>query len=504
MAGSLLLLGAGTVGASDNSLTYIPHYGQSLSIGIDTQATEGIVSLSGSAATIIDISTANPAVVQTSAAHGLSDYDPVFIQGVGGATQANLHTFEVQVVDSTHVSLYYLDGEVPSATAVNGAVDFSPYTSGGTIQKVDESDTHFMFNGGVRAHYDDPDAYSNVNTHAFSNTMEALVPLAERTTKNNTQQGETLAFGAANKMTSRSLHCTMGRGAYTVTQLSRGNTTGFPHYSNNYAGMLNAYELAVAAGYDFALGPMIWKQGEADAQAATTKADYKTYLQALRSDLERSAPLATLTATGTFKLITDQISLSNSAYAPIAVAVIELHRADIGVHVLGPGYAPAYTYTAEASPVHLTGTGYRNVGEHYGIAIQSILDGNGWNPCYITNVTRTTTTITVTVHVPSGDLVADTTLVAALGDGFYGFAYSGANITDVSIGSTAANSCDITITIDADAGGTLSYAYNNGTANNNGATSGARGNIRDSASSTTNFDGTTLHNWLCIDQWTVA
>ena len=76
--------------------------------------------------------------------------------------------------------------------------------------------------------------------------------------------------------------------------------------------------------------------------------------------------------------------------------------------------------------------------------------------------------------------------------------------TSVYAGTVLANTATITITINADAAGTLRYAYNNGTANNVGGTTGARGNIRDSAAAVTEYDATKLYNWLCADEWVVA
>jgi hypothetical protein len=109
------------------------------------------------------------------------------------------------------------------------------------------------------------------------------------------------------------------------------------------------------------------------------------------------------------------------------------------------------------------------------------------------------------VHVPVAPLVIDTTLVASIANS--GFTYSGANITNVSITDTGAgdNTATIEITIDADAGGTLGYAYQNNAVDVRiGPTAGPRGNIRDSDPFETLNDSTAIPNWLCVDQWVVA
>lgn len=67
---------------------------------------------------ISGVSTANPGVVTTSAAHGLTTGQTVVIASVGGATQAN-GTWVVTVIDATHFSI---------PVNVTGT-----YTSGGTV-----------------------------------------------------------------------------------------------------------------------------------------------------------------------------------------------------------------------------------------------------------------------------------------------------------------------------------------------------------------------------------
>lgn len=101
--------------------------------------------------------------------------------------------------------------------------------------------------------------------------------------------------------------------------------------------------------------------------------------------------------------------------------------------------------------------------------------------------------------------MGDTTIVTAAGNG--GFEYSGANITsgvvvDDGVGTGVGQ---VELTLDAAAGGTLSYAYNNAEVDVRiGPTAGPRGNIRDSDPLVTENDGTPMYNWLCVDVWEVA
>lgn len=366
---------------------------------------------------------------------------------------------------------------------------------------------HFMLNGGVRAHYDES-GIVNVNVAVRQSQIASLVPLQEQANPNDADYGETFAAGMASRMTSKGVFCSMARAAYAIKDLVPYNPSNITdtlqagiHFTNLYASVLQSRRLAVAAGYSWTLGPMIWKHGEADAGASTSRADYKTRMGFLHDWCTNSLSLAAGSALSGYKIIMDQQALSAAQYAEIAVAAIELHRDTPEKFVCaGPTYQLEFT---AANDVHMTSQAYRDYGEKLGQAWQAAHSGGGWEPCHITGVSRSGTTITVTVHVPAPPLVLDTTLVSSVANS--GFAYSGAGISAVAITDTGAgdNTGVIQITIDADAGGTLSYAYNNGTANEIGPTSGARGNVRDSDSFAAS-SGKALPNWLCVDQWVVS
>lgn len=72
---------------------------------------------------------ANPAVI-TSAAHGLSNGDEVYISGVGGMTQLNGKNFLVAGVAANTFQLHDLDGNNINSTS------YGVYTSGGTVARV--------------------------------------------------------------------------------------------------------------------------------------------------------------------------------------------------------------------------------------------------------------------------------------------------------------------------------------------------------------------------------
>lgn len=92
---------------------------------------QGSPVVTGTTATITGITAANPPVVTTSAAHGYSDGDDVYISGVDGMTEVNgrwfivanktATTFELQTIHSQNV-----DGSGYTAYSANGETD-TPY-----------------------------------------------------------------------------------------------------------------------------------------------------------------------------------------------------------------------------------------------------------------------------------------------------------------------------------------------------------------------------------------
>ena len=81
------------------------------------------------AKTITGATQANPCQI-TSAAHGFSNGDWVFIQGVQGMTQLNQNTYIVAGVTANTFTLQNLDGVAIDATG------YSAYTSGGTVARL--------------------------------------------------------------------------------------------------------------------------------------------------------------------------------------------------------------------------------------------------------------------------------------------------------------------------------------------------------------------------------
>lgn len=491
--GIALMSGGG--GNADASVFYISLYGQSLSLGVTPTSLADIASVE-SAKNITGVTSANPVVV--TADNDFANGDDVFIKDVGGTTQINKRTYTVDNVAAGSFSLKNHDG-----TPVDGAA-YGSYTSGGTVARCLVAANVRTFAVGVRPIYDDYSLTAgSVDTYVHqSRAMGALMPLRERVSPIDGTCGETFGYGMSKQLTSPAAIAATGRAAFTAEKLSLANGNGFFHFSNTYVAGKEMRERLSALGETVSpIVHMIYKQGEADF--ATAKATWMTQVQGIYTDARAGLKHAMLQPV-TLRMIIDQLGVWETAtnYADLSVAAIDMHRLGIGIFCAGPTYWCAYR---AVNDVHFSQIGYRHYGEHLGRVVQTLIDTGTWNPCYITNAVRSGSTITVTVRVPTPPLAIDTTLVSAIANS--GFTYSGATITGVSVtdDGTGDGLGTISITLDAAAGGTLGYAYANGTSTHVGPTTGSRGNIRDSSALVSSYDGSTsLYNWLCNDQWVVA
>lgn len=355
----------------------------------------------------------------------------------------------------------------------------------------------------MRLVYDDA-TITNENNAYKGSSFDSFVPLQEQTSW-RAGFGETLVSGMLNSVSRTCVATITGRGAYTADNLSRGTVSGMIHFTNTVRAGQAFKQIVDAQAKTCAVGPVVFKQGEADAANSNTEGPYKATVLALHSDLMRAFTTAFATPIDV-PLLMDQMALGQSTktYQNISTAIIQMHRDSGGkVVCVGPSYW--HDNFDGADDVHLSATGYRVTGEMFGKAYKRILDGGTWDPCHITNTpSRVGTTITIPVKVPVAPLVFDESMVSAAPN--KGFTYSGASITNVAITDTGESGTgEITITIDTDAPGTLEYALTNQSVDIRvGATLGPRGNVRDSDPTVASYNSTPLYNWLCADEWVLA
>lgn len=161
--------------------------------------------------------------------------------------------------------------------------------------------------------------------------------------------------------------------------------------------------------------------------------------------------------------------------------------------MVGPKYNIAYV----ADGVHLTSAGYQHMGEYYAKVYRRIvLEGKKWEPLRPLSVTRVGDEIRVKFLVPVPPLVFDTFTVSNPGN--FGFEYADDSATPPTITAVTLEGAD-TVRIKLSAAPTganpsVRYAYTGTIGARAGATSGPRGNLRDSDTSKSRF-GNKLENW---------
>ena len=296
-----------------------------------------------------------------------------------------------------------------------------------------------------------------------------------------------------------------GRGGWSIAQLASGSVP----FTNGAAAMSSITSLSLS----YSLAPVFlgtrWNQGEQDRNLGTSQAAYSAALEQLQDDLD-SQYQSILPSASPYRLFVDQLSAGATSGTPatpgdVAKAQMASARTDADIYLNGPTYM-----FPRIDSVHCDAKGYDLMAERAALVMHEvvILDNESWEPCWHTDIVREGTTITVTVNVPNGALVVDEDSISPIAS--YGFTYTGADITDVAVGSTVSGSCDITITLDADAAGTLAYAWDGpGKAAVNGVFphAGAWGNIRDGGGAeipSETHPGEIIANWLCCFSEAVA
>ncbi|WP_300534153.1 hypothetical protein, partial [uncultured Mameliella sp.] len=181
-----------------------------------------------------------------------------------------------------------------------------------------------------------------------------------------------------------------------------------------------------------------------------------------------------------------------------ALVDICAERGDVVLGAVGWGYP-------RIDNIHFNDEGCIQLGEVLGIVRSHIDAGRPWSAPYLRDVTRSGTTITANVGGPFPIVVDEgiDAIMHYIPDGLggtepvpnYGFEYTGANITDVLVEPHR-----VTITLDADASGTLNFSRSStdyGDTNGNGN----RGTIRADAIWPPLFASDDLRLWMASDYW---
>jgi hypothetical protein len=344
-----------------------------------------------------------------------------------------------------------------------------------------------MFAGGVRP--------TNAQLGSFLKLVEGPTNETHNSAFANliTQLAETSVFlgqpapGNSHKLLI-SIH---GIGGTAYAGLKKGTAA----YAAGIAQVTAAKALTANSGESYLVRAVTNVHGESDHIALNAnyaqdllewQNDYDTDVRAITGQTERVPMLQTQMSSWT---------KYGQASSIIPMAQLNASTASNGAILLvGAKYHVQYT----ADGVHLTSEGYRHMGEYYAkVYRRVILEGKTWEPVRPKQVALTGDTIAVTFYVPEPPLVLDTTLVTNPGD--FGFEYrddSGAAMPTI-----AQVTLDGPATIKIKLSGVptgqkrvLRYAMKAAATSSAGATSGPRGNLRDSDATPSRY-GYKLYNW---------
>lgn len=251
--------------------------------------------------------------------------------------------------------------------------------------------------------------------------------------------------------------------------------------SNTYNAAIDAITDAVSANAPdtFTARALHIIHGEADYSGGASQAAYFGYLQEWLSDYNTD-----------IKAVTGQSSNMVAFFSPpsyyglnnITAAGLQAQRETSNIFLVGP------KYNLEGSDqIHLTSVGYYHLGEYHARAHRAVVNNGGsWKPLMPVSAIANGTTITVDFAVPVRPIVFDTTAVAAVSNqGFVVLDNSGTKtISSVSIAGET--TVQIVVTTSLGANPRVRYAVGS-----------QGGNLRDSETAVSAYDGKRLPNW-CV------
>lgn len=268
-----------------------------------------------------------------------------------------------------------------------------------------------------------------------------------------------------------------------------------PFYQQFMDSVQGGKNLLLGGGYAYGGVPVVnWIHGESAEQQLT--ASYRADVEQLRADLV--ADIKSITGQSADpKFVVSQTS-SHTIYSHTTpYAAIEQYKSFKAAPDSMILSGPKYQYTYAVDGLHLASASYTALGEKlFQINYELVEQGRAWRPLYPTAVIGAgTAQIDVSFNVPYGPLVLDTTLVTDPGN--YGFEVNDASGNVPITGITLQGGAAVRLALGRPLVGSpkLRYAYTGTSGAKAGATTGARGNLRDS-DPTVGASGA-LYNW-CV------
>lgn len=334
----------------------------------------------------------------------------------------------------------------------------------------------------------------NTGIVAGKNNLTSIVPLIEIDTPDS---GETLASGMLNFLSfqGNGTHfvSSNGVGGFRYDQLAKDTEP----YKTGIAQIQAAKVLANSESIPYKVSVIVNVHGESDQ--IFDKPNYSTNVIQWQADYEADIK-AISGQTGNIPMLLCQQQVYSPADAinqgtSTALELFKAHKLNPNKIVLvGPRYQ--YDYI---DGIHLTNHSQRWHGEQYGKVYKHLIDGQQWRPLSPNTATISNNEINIQFYVPVPPLAIDTHMIVAPSNTAFGFEFwdNSGNppaITEVSISSPTS----IKIILASVPQGTskqIRYAYTK-TLPQSGRMTGARGNLRDS-DSTSSENNYPLYNW-CI------
>ncbi len=338
---------------------------------------------------------------------------------------------------------------------------------------------------------------------------------------------ETMSSGLANQATKLAkekygkpshdiLVSLAGRNGLTYWCLRKGGCNFIdPTYLNSFEESMKQVEdgkrLAEAANKSYVVRAVTLIHGESDDFAYATNTqqfpndgtdgsfqsvkDYGDALVAWQKDFEDGVKQRTGQTIPVPLLVSQFSGWNDIATSAVTQMQLEAHMKAPGKVVL---VAPAYTLDWDADCRHYTGKGERTLGAYFAKAYARIVvEGLPWEPVRPKKITLAGNVITAKYHVPAPPLVLDTQRV--MDPGHYGFSVIDEAGNDVPVASVALagpDSVAVTLASAPPAGAKLKlrYAFTTIPHSCPGPFVGARGNLRDSDQTPSEY-GYELFNW---------
>ena len=337
-----------------------------------------------------------------------------------------------------------------------------------------------------------------------------VLTLGEGEDQRHAYQGETISSAMGywfSKLTGKKcLVSNHGFGGKSYNQLKKGTIA----YNNSIRAVYHAKELCDRIGWKYVVYAIAVVHGEADSYPGQTAETYKAYLREWQQNYD--ADIKAITGqVETVQLFSGQTA-SAGVYeleeSVVANGVFLAASAYSDIHVVAPQYAWPILYWS----AHMKNTGYRALGEYFGVVIGRAF--NRWDDTVLypikTELSGSKITITYNSIPAFGSLMVDTSNVAAVSDGHLGFEMIGddnVSITDVQI---VDNKIQISLSGTPASGAKISYAYKvlADEMGHIGYTDGPRGNIRSTWGFDSMFTEHILASWgiiFCIPMnWTIG